>query len=119
MTGPGTQESSTAEVDDVQAEEGKTSEEAQLTGATVSRCHSRGGVVRKRSMSWVQWHKRKRDGQLVRAAVEVLNAVKHDTSQLMVVSAVIDGRRCKDVLIDPGASSNFVRQEWVQEWGCL
>ncbi len=117
MTGPGTQESSTAEVDDVQAEEGKTSEGAQLTGATVSRCHSRGGVVRKRSMSWVQWHKRKRDGQLVRAAVEVLNAVKHDTSQLMVVSAVIDGRRCKDVLIDPGASSNFVRQEWVQEVG--
>ena len=51
-------------------------------------------------MSWVQWHKRKRDGQLVRAAVEVLNAVKHDTSQLMVVSAVIDGRRCKDVLIE-------------------
>jgi hypothetical protein len=45
----------------------------------------------------------------------VLNSVRHDTSQLMVVSAVIDGRRCKDVLIDPGASSNFVRQDWVSE----
>ena len=51
--------------------------------------------------------------------MEVLkfSAVRHDTSQLMVVSAVIDGRRCKDVLIDPGASSNFVRQEWVSGVG--
>ena len=66
-------------------------------------------------MKWVQWHKRKRDAELVRAAAGVLNAVRHDTSQLMVVSAVIDGRRCKDVLIDPGASSNFVRQDWVEK----
>ena len=28
----------------------------------------------------------------------------------------IDGRLCRDILIDPGASSNFVRRDWAQ--GC-
>jgi transposase InsO family protein len=32
----------------------------------------------------------------------------------MVVSAVVDGHQCADVLVDPGASSNFVRQDWVR-----
>ena len=105
---------SSAQSVEVKTEDERTSEDAQLTTASVvvSRHGSEGGV-RKRTRQWVEWHKRKRNGQLVRAAAEVLSAVQHDTSQLMVVSAVIDGRRCRDVLIDPGASSNFVRQEWV------
>jgi hypothetical protein len=103
---------SIAEVGVVKAEEVKTSECVEVTAATVGRCSSKGGV-RKRTMRWSKWYKRKREKELVQAALEVLNAVRHDTSQLMVVSAVIDGRWCKDVLIDPGASASFVRQDWA------
>ena len=40
--------------------------------------------------------------------------VQHESSQLIIVSAVIDGLRCDDVLVDAGASSNFVREDWVK-----
>ena len=43
-----------------------------------------------------------------------MSAVQHESSQLIVVSAVIDGVRCDDVLVDAGASSNFVREDWVK-----
>lgn len=42
-----------------------------------------------------------------------LDSVTHDSSDLFMVTAEIDGRRCRDVLVDPGASSNFVRRSWV------
>ena len=100
-------------------EDARTSGQVQLSAATLGQCSPKGErPVRKRTMRWVKWHRKKEQCQLVKAAGEVLNAVKHDTSQLMVVSAVIDGRRCKDVLIDPGASSNFVRRRMGRvEWG--
>ena len=43
-----------------------------------------------------------------------MSAVQHESSQLIVVSAVIDGHVCQDVLVDAGASSNFVREDWVK-----
>ena len=99
-------------------EDARTSGQVQLSAATLGQCSPKGErPVRKRTMRWVKWHRKKEQCQLVKAAGEVLNAVKHDTSQLMVVSAVIDGRRCKDVLIDPGASSNFVRHGWASGVG--
>ena len=52
---------------------------------------------------------------LAEAAATVLNALQHDTSQLLVVSGTIDGHRCYDILVDPGASSNFVRRDWVRK----
>ena len=58
--------------------------------------------------------KRDRDKALVQAAAAVMSAVQHDSSQLIVVSAVIDGHLCQDVLVDAGASSNFVREDWVK-----
>ena len=63
-----------------------------------------------------QWKRRRkeRDKALLEAAAGVLNAVQHDTSQLLVMSGCIDGHRCHDILIDPGASSNFVRMDWVK-----
>ena len=110
---------SKAEASEMKEEDARTSGQAQLSAAvSISRCSPKEERrVRKRTMRWVKWNKKKMESQLVKAAVEVLNSVKHDTSQLMVVSAVIDGRRCKDVLIDPGASSNFVRQEWANGVG--
>jgi hypothetical protein len=101
---------------DEKAEEVKTSEGASLSAATLRGVSSREGL-RKRSLKWVSWHKKKRDVKLRQAAQEVLSAVQHDTSQLVVVSALVDGRWCKDVLVDPGASSNFVRQDWVKGVG--
>ena len=58
--------------------------------------------------------KRDRDKALVQAAAAVMSAVQHDSSHLIVVSAVIDGHLCQDVLVDAGASSNFVREDWVK-----
>jgi transposase InsO family protein len=107
---------SSAEAADEKAEEGKTSEGASLSAATLRGVSSREGV-RKRSLRWVSWHKKKRAVKLRQAAEEELSAVRHDTSQLVVVSALVDGRWCKDVLVDPGASSNFVRQDWVKGVG--
>ena len=51
---------------------------------------------------------------MVEAVKEMVNAVRRDSSELIVVSAVLDGRHCKDVLIGPGATSNFIRQDWAQ-----
>ncbi len=111
---------SETEISEMKEEDAKTSGQVQLSATTLGQCSpKKESRVRKRTMRWVKWHRKKQQSQLVKAAEEVLsmNAVKHDTSQLMVVSAVIDGRRCKDVLIDPGASSNFVRQEWANGVG--
>ena len=118
----------------------KTSEEVQLTTATVS-AHDSGvdgeeqgqkkrkekGSLGKRKRSRKKrgvsrtgrWRRRRkeRDKALAEAAAAVLNAVQHDTSQLLVVSGSVDGHRCSDILIDPGASSNFVRMDWVKESG--
>ena len=103
-------------------EDARTSGPAQLSAATLGRCspkEERRDPVRKRTMRWVKWHKKKMEGQLRQAAVEVLNSVKHDTSQLMVVSAVIDGRRCKDVLIDPGPRPISSVKSGPVEWDCV
>ena len=42
-----------------------------------------------------------------------LSAVEHDSSDLIVVQGSVDGQRCRDMLVDPGASSNFVRRDWA------
>ena len=47
-----------------------------------------------------------------------MSAVQHDSAQLIVVSAIIDGHHCDDVLVDAGASSNFVREDWAR-WVAL
>ena len=49
-------------------------------------------------------------------AEESLQEIDHDSSSLLIMQGRIDGRLCRDILIDPGASSNFVRREWAQ--GC-
>ena len=57
-----------------------------------------------------------REKDLVRRAEESLQEIDHDSSSLLVMQGRIDGRLCRDILIDPGASSNFVRRDWAQ--GC-
>ena len=52
----------------------------------------------------------------MRSAEESLHEIDHDSSPLIIMQGRIDGRLCRDILIDPGASSNFVRRDWAQ--GC-
>jgi transposase InsO family protein len=54
-----------------------------------------------------------REEAQVSSARESLYAVRHDSSKAIVVVGTVDGRRCKDILIDPGATSNFVRRDWA------
>jgi hypothetical protein len=61
--------------------------------------------------------KKVKDEALVRSVKESLSAVRHDSSELIVVSAMVDGRYCKDVLIDPGATSNFIQRGWATGTG--
>ena len=60
-----------------------------------------------------QRRRRARERAQVASARESLFAVRHDSSKAIVVVGTVDGRRCKDVLIDPGATSNFVRRDWA------
>ena len=39
--------------------------------------------------------------------------VEHDSSELIVVQGSVDDQHCRDMLVDPGASSNFVRRDWA------
>ena len=57
-----------------------------------------------------------REKDQVRRAEESLQEIDHDSSSLLIMHGRIDGRLCRDILIDPGASSNFVRRDWAQ--GC-
>jgi transposase InsO family protein len=56
--------------------------------------------------------KARQETQVV-SARESLYAVRHDSSKAIVVVGMVDGRQCKDILIDPGATSNFVRRDWA------
>ena len=59
--------------------------------------------------------KKAREEALTHSVQEQLSAVQHDSSELIIVSAMLDGRHCGDVLIDPGATSNFVQKQWAEE----
>jgi hypothetical protein len=63
-----------------------------------------------------RWRTRKkvREEDHMRRAEESLKEIDHDSSALLVMQGRIDGRLCRDILIDPGASSNFVRRDWAQ-----
>ena len=37
------------------------------------------------------------------------------TAELIILRGTVDGVSCRDVLVDAGASSNFVRRDWVAE----
>ena len=98
----------------------RTSECEQLSTAIVSGPCSgrerkpRKGNVRGAGAARKRRRKKEKDKALVQAAAAVMSAVQHESSQLIVVSAVIDGHVCQDVLVDAGASSNFVQEDWVK-----
>jgi transposase InsO family protein len=74
-------------------------------------------IPQKPGISRTQRRKAKKEAKeeaMVESVKESLSAVRHDSSDLIIVSAVIDGRHCKDVLIDPGATSNFIHKNWAQ-----
>ena len=112
-----------------------TSAEPSLAAATVSVGHVSEAAEKKRERGKVKkgkasrvkrhratrtrrWRTRKktREGLQVRSAEESLQEIDHDSSPLLIMQGRLDGRLCRDILIDPGASSNFVRRDWAQ--GC-
>jgi hypothetical protein len=100
----------------VKTSEGELLETDNASGSVSGGRSARQGVKRKKSTGQRRRRRRRaRDRQLVQAATAVINAatVQHDSCELMVVSAVVDGKHCYDVLIDPGSSSNFVRRDWA------
>ena len=72
---------------------------------------------RSRTQRWRD-RKKEREKDQVHRAEESLQEIDHDSSSLLVndMHGRIDGWLCRDILIDPGASSNFVRRDWAQ--GC-
>jgi hypothetical protein len=87
-----------------------TSEEKKGKGRTKKKMPPKPGI------SPTQRRKAKKKVQneaLIQSVREALSAVRHDSSELIVVSAMVDGRYCKDVLIDPGATSNFIHRNWA------
>jgi len=105
------------EADGDEEVETRTSELVYLTAATVSMDSSGTREDSSRSRRSVSWRRRKnrtaRQQRLLLSAVESLHSIEHESSQLIVVSGQLDGRRCRDILVDPGASSNFVRRDWA------
>ena len=51
---------------------------------------------------------------MVKTAAESLQAISHDSSALLVFGGWLGGERCHSVLVDAGASSNFVSSSWVR-----
>ena len=43
-----------------------------------------------------------------------VSALNHDSAPVLVMKGTVDGHACNDILVDPGATSNFVRRSWVQ-----
>lgn len=64
----------------------------------------------------------RRRGRQQAKGLAILNSVaeslqvlqQHESSDLLVLKGTLDKQRCKDILVDAGASSNFVRLNWAQ-----
>jgi hypothetical protein len=82
---------------------------------TVKSRHQRSRIKSHRNTHTQRRNRRRvtRQQSQVISAAESLHSVQHDTSELIIVQGMIDGVRCRDVLIDPGATSNFVRRDWA------
>lgn len=70
-----------------------------------------------RHREYLESRRKEMDHVLIQAAATVLNTVQHDSDKLIVVTGCMDGVLCKDVLVDPGATSNFIRKEWAAKMG--
>jgi hypothetical protein len=97
---------------------GHVSEEGTTLGKGKPKKGQASRAKRHRRTRTRRWRTRKkaREKDQVQRAEESLQEIDHDSSPLLIMHGRIDGRLCRDILIDPGASSNFVRRDWAQ--GC-
>ena len=82
----------------------------------------------RRTRSWQERRRQQRKEQMeaplqgaeramLTAAVDSfdrLEGMEHDSSELLVLEGLLDGERCRNVLVDAGASSNFVHLSWAR-----
>ncbi|MGH9655582.1 MAG: retroviral-like aspartic protease family protein, partial [Bryobacteraceae bacterium] len=66
---------------------------------------------------WKQRRRRRRERMLVQATERLLSAVHSESSPSLVVTALIGGVECHDVLVDGGAEASFVRRDWAMQSG--
>jgi hypothetical protein len=82
--------------------------------------HHRRPRPRGRQNTTTSRRKKKKDTRqeaLLASVKKSLSMVEHDSSDLIVVPGTIDHQNCRDMLVDPGASSNFVRRDWAMSHG--
>ena len=82
--------------------------------------HHRRPRPRGRQNTTTSRRKKKKDTRqeaLLASVKKSLSLVEHDSSDLIVVPGTIDHQDCRDMLVDPGASSNFVRRDWAKSHG--
>ena len=82
--------------------------------------HHRRPRPRGRQNTTTSRRKKKKDTRqeaLLASVKKSLSVVEHDSSDLIVVPGTIDHQNCRDMLVDPGASSNFVRRDWAMSHG--
>lgn len=99
-----------------------TAANVELAGSSEDGLRRRRRVKRRRSRRKTsensatrrrQRRRKAREKAQVASARESLYTVRHDSAKAIVVAGAVDGRRCGDILIDPGATSNFVRRDWA------
>ena len=104
--------------DEKKAEEGGREEErgkaeVSVTAASVG-VPKRGGGGRPESRTRRRRRRKAKEKVVMQSIRASLHSVHHDSSELMIMRALVEGMSCKDVLVDPGASSNFIRLNWAQ-----
>jgi hypothetical protein len=109
-----------------EAEEGGQEEErgraeVSITAASVSVPKGGGGGRLDSKTSRRRKRRKNREKAVVQSVRESLQcgpgaslqSVQHENSELIILRGTVDGVSCRDVLVDAGASSNFVRRDWV------
>jgi transposase InsO family protein len=97
----------------LQRDQGKNSRTASVSPSSGRRRSWK--ERRKEQRDWIQEAPlQETEKAILRTAVESLQAIEHDSSDLLVLEGWLGGNRCRDVLIDAGASSNFVHSSWVR-----
>jgi transposase InsO family protein len=78
------------------------------------------GIEKVGAMELVVVEKKAEVNQVGVSVVEAVGSeppLVHDSRSLIVVGGRVEGRRCEDVLVDGGASSNFVLRAWAEQEG--
>jgi hypothetical protein len=104
--------------------QGSSREESEVVLSEKNKETSLGGRARQ-TQSTTQRRKKGKEAtegirrEAITAMLTSLSSIEHDTGPLIIVRGTLDGRPCKDILVDTGAASSFVSQTWAVSQGLL